>query len=74
MQVIRSILSIVEYIHNINKISDFKLDTRFRGIPDAVDGDEDFISNELECLSSCIIKSGEEAKKIEITVYVDDVD
>jgi hypothetical protein len=49
-------------------------DTRFRGIPDAVDGDEDFISNELECLSSCIIKSGEEAKKIEITVYVDDVD
>lgn len=48
-------------------------DTRFRGIPDAVDGDEDF-SNELECVSSCIIKSGEEAKKIEITVYVDDVD
>lgn len=38
-----------------------------------MDGDEDF-SNELECVSSCIIKSGEEAKKIEITVYVDDVD
>ena len=72
MQVIRSILSIVEYIHNINKISDFKLDTRFRGIPNVVDGDEEF-SNEMECLSSCIIKSGEEVKKVEVTVYIDDV-
>lgn len=72
MQVIRSILSIVDYIYNINKISDCKLDTRFRGIPNAVDGDEEF-SNEMECLSSCIIKSGEEAKKIEITVYVDGI-
>lgn len=47
-------------------------DTRFRGVPNAVDGDEEF-SNDLECLSSCIIKSGEEDKKVEVTVYVNDV-